>query len=62
LQDSLLARFKDKFRSISFEAEQQMNENALAIERIESQKISYPQRTRNFFNWDRSLAAYPVCE
>jgi len=46
LQDSLLAD-QDKFRSISFEAEQQMNENALAIERLESQN-QLSTTTRNF--------------
>ena len=46
LQDSLLTD-QDKFRSISFEAEQEMNENQLSIERLESQN-QLSKTTRNF--------------
>lgn len=46
MQDSLLAD-QDKYRSISFEAEQQLNENELSIARLESEnKIS--SLSRNF--------------
>ena len=46
IQDSLLAE-QDKFRSISFEAEQQMNENELSIEKLESQN-QISSLSRNF--------------